>query len=1178
MAEKLKIIPGPISIDPIEPEREIKPISPIIPGPISIEAEPSEPVGAFEQIPGPISIPADPTQAQIGRVRAKTSFKEPLLGAGRAFIKAQETVGRVVKGGFTDLKNFALAFPRLGFAGVRFVSDWFKSGQNARKLSFDIAKARREGRSGEAAILEVRLKKEAENLSKPFMPGTVYEGILRPVGKHYKEAYGSPEKILNYMQDHPLEFASDIAGVATIIGGVAKVGLKGAAKVAGAAGKPAAAFQLRRAAVPARRLVQVGKVADPFLMSQNVLLRHGIQKPILKLMDWVENTTTAVGAARQAGQKVGRLRGAVAAIGGSRREIVGARFAKEVTEGARTAFILKRNKLVAEFGDIFKGLKPNEKAVWAEVVQGVAAVPQNPSKAFLRSLKKGREFIVKYEDELVKTGKLKAAGAEDIRFQPGRELTGLSTPELKSEFGKIFARDKLTALTERKAGVSGKLSDIKKQMAALSKDKVLGTGKIDVLKAQAKDLRKAQKGIKVDYRRLATNPAQAADDIMDSIRAGQETVAPGKLLHPVYFPHLKKGEAIKYSDFFISSDLQHVTPAGLKKRAGKLALGDYIMDPQEALARRYVGLEKFKNTEQLIDKITQTFAEPITHPSQLKPGWKLYTPDKFKQWYRAQFKAHDIFVKELIKNGGEVGESLAKTVESMWPDLTELANVERGMTKTFAAKRRIQYYQVPPYVKDKIGGYFKGTSHAQRIFWDKPLEAWRTAVLPLRMGWLTNNFMGNMVFGVTSGTGAFDYLRGLKKKYLAILPDELTMGGFSKTIGRQSKLGAAKEFRTLGMPVGKIAEGISNLPPIKGAGKIADTFTEFNSKIEDFSRNALYIKGARGIAKRDIYKRTGKLFYSGKEIMDELVDIKKKPLRFNEAIDFTNKFLNDYSKMSDFGRRYLRKFGLPFFSFYKHSVGLMSKYPLTDPLKYKTIMRLADATKDTLENDPHYKILPDRMKHWIPTGNYKLGRDGKAKMLYINTKAANPFSVLDTFEPGGALGLEMLNPVFKTAIELGTGRKLFGKGARFTDPDVVDVGGKQFKRAEKEERDAMLSFARKAPAEETIVRPWLQQTLRAFPQYKLMEDLIHPYIKYDTSFPLPGMAQARRTFKGEKIEVPRMQTMLGFLGIPTRFIDQIALEKMERTKDVKVRKAMAIQDARRIRDEQKEYLEDLYAR
>jgi hypothetical protein len=175
---------------------------------------------------------------------------------------------------------------------------------------------------------------------------------------------------------------------------------------------------------------------------------------------------------------------------------------------------------------------------------------------------------------------------------------------------------------------------------------------------------------------------------------------------------------------------------------------------------------------------------------------------------------------------------------------------------------------------------------------------------------------------------------------------------------------------------------------------------------------------------------------------------------FREAAEMTNKYLFDYSDLSDFEQHVMKRI-IPFYTWMRKKIPLQLEHVLSHPNIYKNINR---ASKDISDKTPEDERVSERDKNqfaqeWMQLPFNTIGKSGKAELTFFNQYGVIPVGDLNKLDarPAQAVKnvLTSMTPLAKLPLEIGMNKNLYfdspiSRGIGDTDdiPGVAQIPGR----------------------------------------------------------------------------------------------------------------------------------------
>jgi hypothetical protein len=418
-----------------------------------------------------------------------------------------------------------------------------------------------------------------------------------------------------------------------------------------------------------------------------------------------------------------------------------------------------------------------------------------------------------------------------------------------------------------------------------------------------------------------------------------------------------------------------------------------------------------------------------------------------------------------------------------------------------------------------------------KVYFQGPMNAWRSLVLAGSPRWIVNNVLGNAVMTIMQGAPVSRAFYLMEQRYKEILNEKYGWNlkhGFLDEVRKNlddAKLGdsygttvadevggtySAVEANTPNYipgveavpgPGGKIvmktrslrgrAEGLSraerktNLSrgerALNRGQRIGDAVRAFNGEVETAFRMNSALTAAERVAGIGHMKRMMGRFKSTEERMNRIFRDGLTEAEARVVVKEMNFFLGNFSDLGPWERNLIRPYIFPFWGFYKHTAKLLLSYPFEYPERAVVLGGLANVTQDMMDA---YGPMPSWMEAAMP-----LAPPGTGDQPFLMTSGPNPFSGLFQSPLGG------LSPLLKIPIEHFTGRNLF-TGQQFSDKDTITPFGteQQFKII----RDENGKPIGTEPVDKVTPSLW-EHMLSQIPQYELIKDAVAGGKTFDTS-------------------------------------------------------------------------------
>lgn len=463
----------------------------------------------------------------------------------------------------------------------------------------------------------------------------------------------------------------------------------------------------------------------------------------------------------------------------------------------------------------------------------------------------------------------------------------------------------------------------------------------------------AQLQAKLADERAGIRPGIVGGPTVDALKA--EIDAAGRP-HPIYMPDVPAEAAPKVGErgggaFSYGAPVHR--GEGLLFVTGKLALEPDVLGPQ------FLRTVIFSHYRDLHDLLLDS-AVKVPKGGKLPPGW--------------------VFVKRPV--GISDVPSLRELIPN--PDEIPAGFANRGLSTAESGDALIDHgarYAVPAKLARTLEAEFKRSNNAVRLLLEKPTTVWRALVLNLRVGWLTNNVVGNHLLyalryaGPAGLRGYLDAIATTKgadaARRLLELPDTrraLTAGDIRELLPEQS----GGTFIGSQAPAGRTG---------RVARKANLGLAKFDKAAEQtLRRGAVNAELRRSPAVRARLRSMPAETRSFRAAAREA--LKNDPKLAREISDKVNAALGDFLSLTPFEQRYLRAV-FPFYAWYKAITKIATRLPVDAPGRTDLIAKLAQAG---LENS-NGKLgpLPSYLRGAIPLGGDQL----------LKTQGLNPLETIN---------------------------------------------------------------------------------------------------------------------------------------------------------------------------------------
>jgi hypothetical protein len=623
------------------------------------------------------------------------------------------------------------------------------------------------------------------------------------------------------------------------------------------------------------------------------------------------------------------------------------------------------------------------------------------------------------------------------------------------------------------------------------------------------DLRKRLDRLQLDPTSLVGNAWKE----VDKARRAAGLPAPG------YFPmididRISKADWVMRQPGTIAA-LRAVTDPNEKYDEGILFRKDrFLKDPLQARLIRSARHARADGTLRALEAVVQSKVGRVLEPGMhAAPDERIIPLEYLRGVNRISKEYYDARLKHLQAGMSQGDATLAAIDEVVRTIQDRIASGELdagGMTM----------YAVPAHVATRMtdaaraAGIINGPF--AKVYFQGPMNVWRSLVLAGSPRWIVNNVLGNVVFSIMQGAPVLRAFHILEQRFKRILNEKYNLklktakldelerrlkeAGFDDTnvleaaemsfnrieadtqtyipdieqTGPGGRL-LVNSRRLRALPKDKLTRGERALRKFQKTG---DMVRAFNGEIESSFRMNSALTAAEQLAGIGRMKRMMGHFQRGDDKMNRIFRDGLTENQARQVVREMNHFLGDFGDLGPWERNIIRPYIAPFWGFYKHVGKLLLSYPFEYPERALILNGLANVTKDLQEK---YGEMPGWLESAIP-----LGPPSK-EVKFLTTAGPNPFSGLMQSPIG------MLSPPLKMALEQLQGRDAF-TGQRFSDVNTYNpYGTDQF-------YDLRTGEQRNAP------RPsFLNQALDQIPQYDMLKKLFAGGQAYDTSSLLDAM-------------------------------------------------------------------------
>lgn len=585
----------------------------------------------------------------------------------------------------------------------------------------------------------------------------------------------------------------------------------------------------------------------------------------------------------------------------------------------------------------------------------------------------------------------------------------------------------------------------------------------------------------------------------------------GDLVQPTYFPYIRK-EGAGGGDFF---PMKKATGANILARdphearfyGTLLKEGNYITDPIEAFSRRAARRAREVNTYNSWSTRIKKMGRVVTDAEQIPDGWVAVSPD-------ALFLKHRIHMQFLEKfedyrlNGLDGDAAFARALE-------DVGHRTLDDLDTLIGEGKPTVYAIPKALDEEMGAAAKwaraGGGKYVRAIYDPFMNTWRSLVLTGSPRWVVNNILGNTVMGAMQGVKVMDVTRILTERLRALMAGwvkkhpqlEAIIGDLGgEELRKNSLAGRVAEMPYEGLTgsgffgknnleayrpnlgkdaaetkIGRAVQamrtpGTKSYATMSVPRKWSEAVRSLNGEIEASFREASFLTAVEKQMGKSAIQRTGRTFWNSKRRIEDIMNSGYDEAAARAAVEEVDHFFGNYTALGPFERHVMRRWLVPFWGFYKHTVKLMMTFPVQYPLRAQVLRGLSLATQEMVKE---YGPMPGWLEGAIP-----LSPPG-GEVSFLRTAGANPFTGM--FEDP----TQMLSPALKVFLEQSMGKDMF-TGETFTDRNTYTPFGS----------DQSYSLETLQPVANP--RPGiLEHLLSNIPQYDMIKQALAGGKTYDTT-------------------------------------------------------------------------------
>jgi len=481
-------------------------------------------------------------------------------------------------------------------------------------------------------------------------------------------------------------------------------------------------------------------------------------------------------------------------------------------------------------------------------------------------------------------------------------------------------------------------------------------------------------------------------------QAAEELGRPVKTItgDPYYFPHTVEPVPTRTPLANVGGGKAVPRRLGTTKRnlgilalQGKMHLRSDVLGPEFLRRVKYVKYDEVHNA--LVRGAVRLTKDEIQQRGGIPKGWE-YIREKAST--RVPFSLR----RE---------EATGTPLEQLMPKPEDLRGtpLEQGFTTSDIGQAHAPggvYHIVPKATSKAATGEFTRSSTPLYYFNKYPMRFWRSAVLGLRVGFLTNNLVGNSImYGVkTGGKGAIRDLFGaileshgrdtaLKILNSSATPPELRADLYREFFPEQTQ----GTFGRTQSPATSLAH-VQGRRVAEAGRTVAGAIPRATSKLaEEYPRRALIRNTIRKSPEfRSVYRSMPKQTRSFEAAARQILEGKGGPAYQRYVSQQVNRALGDYLNLNSFERNVARN-ALPFYSWYRAIVTATAHLATDTPLRAQILGQIGQIGKQW--SDERLGKVPSFLEGAIPLGQ---GPQGTTRAL--GTQGLNPYASLEQLRRG----------------------------------------------------------------------------------------------------------------------------------------------------------------------------------
>lgn len=595
---------------------------------------------------------------------------------------------------------------------------------------------------------------------------------------------------------------------------------------------------------------------------------------------------------------------------------------------------------------------------------------------------------------------------------------------------------------------------------------------------------------------------------------------------PIYFPHMPKPSAgSMHMSIGSSLSALHPRDTWLKRWDGELLKrGIYDKNFLEVWAHRATQIIRHQEIAKLFEE-AKRFSRKVS-PRELdlwEAGWmqgeKLWNPHLVDLNFRLTNQARQTIL-DMVDEGMDIDAAATQVIKEIMPD---------AFTSSLRATTG-EIYAVPSHIAQKITYASRlNMPWFVRMFYDGPMQVWRTSVLAFSPRWIVNNTLGNTIFQLIKNPRALlETIKMYDAEYRAMW-EHIGGGAFPEGVDRglffeQGNIIERGKYGYGEAAAPRVAEGMRkfmNFKPVSVLSKKAEWMRELNGVVEDAARRGVFAAEYKGLVKQNMMRYGGQ-WVDNAQVMERIMKNGLDADMAQKALEGVNKVLGDYTNLNPVERQIIRRFVFPFYAFWKHSVKFLLSTPFENPFKV-AIMRQMDA----LQQEMWGEDMPD----WFRGGVF-VGTLGQSDPLWLRTKNMNPLEGL-TPSPTGVVG--SMSPFLRALFENQTGLNTY-TGKRFSTADTFETPTGQIYKYVTDDNGKLLGVRLLSP-DEKLTPSWWDSFLQMWPQYNLIQNGLIDYMQGEAGAKYTGTGDTIMEGGKPKYPTPMGAAWASYFGFPITTFD-----------------------------------------